>query len=435
MPSQHLAAAVGLAIGVAATSLPGLLRRLSRRNGDARLSRGELVPPQPTGEAEAADLEWTTSAWLTSLPQLVDALADALLRPLPHGACSSSAAQLAHLRAIGSNAQGGREALAALLRGDGLPDGPNALIDALANSLWPALHTLATAQAVTATELHERYVQAREGFELQYGSLHSFYGGMQAIVGPPHPRVREQMEREHVEMVDSDEPFTAGNYGVTTTSRTEFWFVADPDRGLRELGLVEYPSEDASKLTGRARPRVSRPLSSFGDEVLERNGLLTAERQAPLEELELLAARLYTGPTFVKYNAVLQCRQLPHMPEHIAAIYRACHGNVYATTLHAINSAIVKLGKLTIATIVWRGVSGGLLPDRFRSSNAFGVKGGIEAGFMSTTTDREVAMSYATTRGGPAVVFEVQQGMVDRGTDLSWLSQCAPFFTLQPQRR
>ena len=32
--------------------------------------------------------------------------------------------------------------------------------------------------------------------------------------------------------------------------------------------------------------------------------------------------------------------------------------NTYTTTLHAINSAIVKLGKLTVATKVYRGISG-----------------------------------------------------------------------------
>ena len=47
-------------------------------------------------------------------------------------------------------------------------------------------------------------------------------------------------------------------------------------------------------------------------------------------------------------------------------------------------------------------------------------------GFMSTTTDRTVAISYASTgSGGPVtpVVFQMQMGMIDRGAELSWLSQ------------
>ena len=41
---------------------------------------------------------------------------------------------------------------------------------------------------------------------------------------------------------------------------------------------------------------------------------------------------------------------------------------------------------------------------------------------MSTTSHREVAMAYAAS-GGKGVVFEIQQGMVNRGADISWLSQ------------
>ena len=54
-----------------------------------------------------------------------------------------------------------------------------------------------------------------------------------------------------------------------------------------------------------------------------------------------------------------------------------CKGNKYCTTLHAINSAIVKLSKLTVATKVYRGVSGGRLPASFRTPNKFNVRGGI----------------------------------------------------------
>ena len=69
--------------------------------------------------------------------------------------------------------------------------------------------------------------------------------------------------------------------------------------------------------------------------------------------------------------------------------------NTYTTTLHVINSAIIKLGKLTVACKVYRGISGRVLPEQFWKPNEFGVKGGIEAAFMSTTSDRAVAVQYA----------------------------------------
>ena len=43
---------------------------------------------------------------------------------------------------------------------------------------------------------------------------------------------------------------------------------------------------------------------------------------------------------------------------------------------------------------------------------------------MSTSTDREVALSYAGGGSGrAATVLEMQLGMVDRGASLGWLSQ------------
>eukprot|EP00966_Prymnesium_polylepis_P130877 3026952-Prymnesium_polylepis.1 len=64
------------------------------------------------------------------------------------------------------------------------------------------------------------------------------------------------------------------------------------------------------------------------------------------------------------------------------------------------------------------------LPSEFWVKNRFGVCGGVEPAFMSTTTEQDVAMGYASgIRGATGIVFEIQQGMVDRGADIGWLSQ------------
>ena len=125
---------------------------------------------------------------------------------------------------------------------------------------------------------------------------------------------------------------------------------------------------------------------------------------------EFLGARLYTGPLYLKYNAVLVSHPRSSFPfrltTHVCCVgivtqrglqfayarptfERLCKGNMYTTTLHAINSAIIKLSKLTSAGKVYRGVSGGLLPESCRKFNAHGIKGGVEGGFMSTTFDRD----------------------------------------------
>ena len=59
--------------------------------------------------------------------------------------------------------------------------------------------------------------------------------------------------------------------------------------------------------------------------------------------------------------------------------------------------------------------------------NEFDVRGGVEAGFMSTTNNRDVAIGYAggfdAGDGKTRMVFEFEQGMINRGAELDWLSQ------------
>ena len=102
-------------------------------------------------------------------------------------------------------------------------------------------------------------------------------------------------------------------------------------------------------------------------------------------------------------------------------------GNGYPTTIHAINSCVIKLSKLTKAGKVWRGIKDAMLPKEFWVPNEMGVRGGIEYAFSSTTTDREQAMLYAKGKEenekDASTIFEMQMGMVDRGADLTWLSQ------------
>ena len=129
---------------------------------------------------------------------------------------------------------------------------------------------------------------------------------------------------------------------------------------------------------------------------------------------------------YLKFNAVLRGKLFSFARP---GFDKLCKGNTYTTTLHVINSAIIKLSKLTVAAKVYRGVSGGMLPEACRRKNQYGFKGGVEGGFMSTTTNKATALFYATggankeMRGGPAIMFETQMGMIDRGADVGWLSE------------
>ena len=155
--------------------------------------------------------------------------------------------------------------------------------------------------------------------------------------------------------------------------------------------------------------------------------------QAGLPELcldGLLSARLYTGPMGAKYNAALVRRRDPaaREPAEMAAQRGGadlCLGNEYALTLHTLNSALLKLGRVQRAEKVYRAVVGGALPAEFSRPDAAGVRGGVELGFLSATTEFDVALSYASAgrAGAQCTLLEIEQGMVDRGASLSWLSQ------------
>ena len=101
----------------------------------------------------------------------------------------------------------------------------------------------------------------------------------------------------------------------------------------------------------------------------------------------------------------------------------------FATTIHVLNSAIIKLSRAQRAERVFRGTKGGRLPDKFWTPNRDNIRGGIEMAFMSTTMNRSVAMNFAggesETSGQhqPSVVFEMQMGMIDRGAAVQCFSQ------------
>ena len=67
----------------------------------------------------------------------------------------------------------------------------------------------------------------------------------------------------------------------------------------------------------------------------------------------------------------------------------------YATTIHAINSCVVKISGLTVASVVHRGVAGKSMPTSFFKKNSMNIAGGVEYGFSSTTNSREQAAVYA----------------------------------------
>jgi hypothetical protein len=102
--------------------------------------------------------------------------------------------------------------------------------------------------------------------------------------------------------------------------------------------------------------------------------------------------------------------------------------NLYPTTIHVLVSAIQKIAcvmKLPENLVLYRGLGGVRLPDCFHRADENGCRGFAEWGFMSTTSSKEVAISYSglDDRRPMPTVFEIRVGAVDRGACIREFSQ------------
>jgi len=300
-----------------------------------------------------------------------------------------------------------------------------------------------------------------EGAEtLVYGPINLFFSGLEGLVGAPHPMVQHGMKSEHCTAVDSDEEFVTSNYKTRTTSKIEWHFVAEPnDETFLASISGKWPADDTPPrcADGNLYERSPDPPSKFADKLREVNDELKEAGEPEMLMEELIGCRLYTGPMFVKYNTVLRglgTRAARNAEEQASAhekrsgrdsvemrrfasnensghaslssievlCEKLCKGNKYTTTLHLINSAIIKLSKNTKVSKVYRGLSGRALPASMVELNKFDTRGGVEFAFLSTSTERSVADQYSSN-GSIGLIFEIAQGLTDRGASISWLSQ------------
>lgn len=88
------------------------------------------------------------------------------------------------------------------------------------------------------------------------------------------------------------------------------------------------------------------------------------------------------GPLFELYNLVLRAHgntaHAGHVPSYSALYPGVSVANRFTSTLHVINSGVLKLSRLQPVTTVYRGISGMKLPSYFLEPNNQGVRGGVE---------------------------------------------------------
>ena len=122
-----------------------------------------------------------------------------------------------------------------------------------------------------------------------------------------------------------------------------------------------------------------------------------------LTEAELIMLRLWTGPMYIKYSQIL----------------RGGIKGRFQTSLHALNSGILKISRVSPEGTIYRGLSGRGITMQDLLNKAF-----LEKGSQSFTTDRAVAEKYAkfAGEGKPSYIITVRQGVIDKGADIGPIS-------------
>ena len=239
-------------------------------------------------------------------------------------------------------------------------------------------------------------------FVMPGGKIEDFYKGLSSRIGFPHLEFFKTMEAEHTRMAGCDMQFTTRNYGITTTAQAEW--------GVVVRGQAPPPEH---MLHGRVIALVEDKLQC------------AQARKAGLRREEVIAIILFTGPMYMIYNCLLaRWSSPPAMWDTLR-----CGNNLFTTTLSVLVSAVQKRSAITVipdGQRLYRG-TGGLtyLPDHFTNPDEYNCRGMTEWGFMSSSTDKNVALGYSgVLEGRPhAMVLEIEPSCADRGAVVSAFSQ------------
>jgi len=246
----------------------------------------------------------------------------------------------------------------------------------------PAHHVSGSTSEVSA--LHSKFTQDPnfKGVRGKFAADELFAAGIDGIVGPLDVQYIRAMFNEHCLNAEASKQFTAWNAGheIKTTPEREWLFVVGRD-GLDksswtfDVERAEPVVEEGMMVEGRNAEKLAALLRS---PEVERSHVTVAE---------IVALRLYTGPMYVKYNAVLR-----------GMAVAAAGGTIYSSTVHLICSGLQKLSRvseLPKEMKLYRGNGGMALPSSFLEPDASGCAGGTEPAIMSATPDRSVALGYS----------------------------------------
>jgi WD40 repeat protein len=273
-----------------------------------------------------------------------------------------------------------------------------AIISSMLKELHQELQAAFAVQSRIEADMKADPSKFNDFYKMACGNITDFHKGLTGRVGMPHLNFKNAMRQEHCERVGCDVQFTTGNYNITTTPRQEWQYIVE-----------NVPCPDM---------RHERRLVLISD-LLQ----LDISKTAKLCEEEVIAIVLYTGPMFQIYNTIL--RRYP--AEKFESFEKG--DNQFSTTIFVLVSAVQKLSRFTripLGTLLYRGLGGKVdLPDIFFQIDDKGCSGYAEWGFLSTTSDRDVALGYSGVkeRRLKAMVMVIETSSIDRGADISEFSQ------------
>uniref|UniRef100_A0A7S0M388 NAD(P)(+)--arginine ADP-ribosyltransferase n=1 Tax=Cryptomonas curvata TaxID=233186 RepID=A0A7S0M388_9CRYP len=262
-------------------------------------------------------------------------------------------------------------------------------------------HKAAEAKAAEAKENSTDTASSASKFSvstMQAGDISDYHKGLSGRVGVPDIDFENAMKAEHCTKLGCDIEFATSNYKIETTARREWAIVVEKE--------PLTTSEDGH---GRRVPD------------MEKLKFLPITIKAKMLQIEIVALVLYTGPMFMVYNAIL--RRTP------VALFEKFQvvGNFFSTTIHVLQSAVVKIArntKIPSNLVLYRGLSLNF-PPQFHKPDENGCRGYAEWGFTSTTANRDIAVMYSGVREGKATatVLQIKTSSVNRAASIESYSQ------------
>eukprot|EP01041_Mallomonas_annulata_P006370 gene6370-12879_t len=143
---------------------------------------------------------------------------------------------------------------------------------------------------ISASNINSKFQVSQGAFIGNYGDPSLFLKGLDDRIGLPDFRVDSAIKNEHCYHADSQTLFKTFNYGGTESCpATEYEFVCNPDPSKEYPGTIPSPSHPHRSIQ-EVSTFLNHPYSI----------------RAGLTRAEVVAIRLFSGPMYMKYNAVLR---------------------------------------------------------------------------------------------------------------------------------